>query len=124
MRKRSQAFFVVSWLLFILLCTLLQNLPLQAASLAPAGTNAVSLTPSEIVARAREWVTAKVPYTQDASAQYRFKNYRTDCSGLVTMAWGIPATRPNYGLSTDTLSSVADSLGKALDSPDQPIMAT
>lgn len=39
----------------------------------------------EIVARARVWVDAKVPYSQLA---YR-DGYRTDCSGFVSYAWQI-----------------------------------
>lgn len=40
---------------------------------------------AEIVARAKTWVDAKVPYSQ---AAYR-DGYRTDCAGFVSFAWQV-----------------------------------
>ncbi|MFL5624079.1 MAG: PQQ-binding-like beta-propeller repeat protein [Ktedonobacteraceae bacterium] len=131
----SPALLVNPLMVFIVLCSgFLQNPPVQAATHVSYGKSELSFTPDERVARAREWVTAKVTYSRDTQPQYRFQNYRADCSGLVTMAWGIPATLPNYGLFTgtnpdnpdqsDSLSSVADPLGKALDDTGKPIMST
>ncbi len=121
----SPVFFVVPVILFLALnSSFLQNLPAKAVTYISSVRSQVSLTPDEIVARARAWVAAKVTYSQNVQPQYRFQNYRADCSGLVTMAWGIPATPPNYGLSTGSLSNAADILGKALDDSGQPIIAT
>jgi hypothetical protein len=44
-----------------------------------------SLMGDEIVARAKEWIDAKVPYSQAAY----YNGYRTDCSGFVSFAWQI-----------------------------------
>ena len=127
--------FLVSWLLCLMLSsTSPQHPPVRAASLVPSRATVISLPPSEIILRAREWVTANVPYSRSVDPSDRFHNYRADCSGLVTMAWGIPETPPNYGLFTgdnpnnpdelNSLSSVADELGKALDATGKPILST
>ncbi|MEV5435942.1 peptidoglycan-binding protein [Streptomyces sp. NPDC052682] len=44
-------------------------------------------TRAEIIARARTWVAAQVPYSMDA---YWSDGYRQDCSGFVSMAWNLP----------------------------------
>ncbi|MCD9872122.1 peptidoglycan-binding protein [Streptomyces guryensis] len=44
-------------------------------------------TRAEIITRARTWVDAKVPYSMEA---YWYDGYRQDCSGYVSMAWGLP----------------------------------
>lgn len=41
-----------------------------------------------IIDRALNWVSNGVQYSQ--SPQSRWGGYRTDCSGLVSMAWGLP----------------------------------
>jgi cell wall-associated NlpC family hydrolase len=43
-------------------------------------------TRTEIINRARKWVTAKVPYDM---AAYWSDGYRQDCSGFVSMAWNL-----------------------------------
>ncbi|MGP3772362.1 peptidoglycan-binding protein [Streptomyces sp. SDT5-1] len=40
-----------------------------------------------IMDRAQTWVSAKVPYNMD---KYWKDGYRQDCSGFVSMAWGLP----------------------------------
>jgi hypothetical protein len=53
-------------------------------------TGVVSLPPTtrtEIIGRAREWVSAQVPYSTSA---YWSDGYRQDCSGFVSMAWNLP----------------------------------
>jgi hypothetical protein len=47
--------------------------------------------------RAESWVEAGVPYSMDATRD----GYRTDCSGFVSMAWGLPES-----LTTVTLPEV------------------
>ncbi|RSS79927.1 hypothetical protein [Streptomyces sp. WAC06614] len=58
---------------------------------------------STVIARARTWVDAQVPYSQ---SDYR-DGYRTDCSGLVSMAW-------NLGTNawTGNLDTYADRISK------------
>ncbi|MGW2043726.1 FG-GAP repeat domain-containing protein [Streptomyces sp. NPDC001858] len=53
---------------------------------APAATAAAApITRSAVIARAKTWVDAQVPYDQNG---YR-DGYRTDCSGMVSMAWNL-----------------------------------
>ncbi|WP_406381651.1 peptidoglycan-binding protein [Streptomyces sp. NBC_01618] len=40
-----------------------------------------------IINRAKKWVSAKVPYSM---SKYWSDGYRQDCSGYVSMAWGLP----------------------------------
>src|SRR5689334_18951238 len=120
--KRNGRWYLILFVFLLVLSELLQSVSVTAAS---SEKNIPRLSSADIVARAREWVTAGVIYSQSVAASDRFQNYRADCSGLVSMAWGIPATAPNYGLNTTTLSLVADPLGKALDEKTgKPIMAT
>ncbi len=73
-----------------------------------SGPDAAASTPGEgAVARAAEWVTAKVPYCQAPNHQPdadsacsptctrpdnpAWDPYRSDCSGFVSWAWGLPA---------------------------------
>ncbi|MEU9972473.1 peptidoglycan-binding protein [Streptomyces sp. NPDC051014] len=44
------------------------------------------ITRTEIINRAKTWVTAKVPYSMSL---YWTDGYRQDCSGYVSMAWGL-----------------------------------
>ncbi|GAA4634421.1 hypothetical protein GCM10023196_075890 [Actinoallomurus vinaceus] len=48
-------------------------------------------TRAQILKRAQSWVTKKVPYSQDGSSPYcnKYGVYRRDCSGFVSMAWGL-----------------------------------
>ncbi|MEU5401956.1 peptidoglycan-binding protein [Streptomyces sp. NPDC005963] len=55
----------------------------------PSGVPAVALpetTRTDIINRAKKWVTAKVPYSM---AAYWSDGYRQDCSGYVSMAWNL-----------------------------------
>ncbi|MEI6332675.1 MAG: hypothetical protein WCP16_25820 [Pseudanabaena sp. ELA645] len=60
------------------------------------------LPPSNAVQRAKAWVDQRIPYSQVAY----FQGYRQDCSGLVSMAWGlnvnpspVTSTLPNYSIT-------------------------
>ncbi|MFJ4877929.1 peptidoglycan-binding protein [Streptomyces sp. NPDC088745] len=44
-------------------------------------------TRAQIIKRAQTWVAAGVPYSMD---KYWSDGYRQDCSGYVSMAWGLP----------------------------------
>lgn len=82
--------------------TLISAAPAHADS--PSAERAVVTTGLEATARAAVWVTRDVPYSQGAT----FDGYRTDCSGYVSMAWGL--ARP--GLSTYSLRRVGDFITK------------
>ncbi|KAL1914541.1 uncharacterized protein VTP21DRAFT_8166 [Calcarisporiella thermophila] len=58
-----------------------------------------------MIDRAEVWVKNKVPYNQNG----RYQGYREDCSGYVSMAWGL--AKP--GRVTSTLPGVAKKISKA-----------
>lgn len=51
-----------------------------------AAATPLRLTRAEILHRARTWLTARVPYSMTAHWK---DGYRQDCSGFVSMAWGL-----------------------------------
>ncbi|MEV6810302.1 peptidoglycan-binding protein [Streptomyces sp. NPDC017248] len=64
--------------------------PLHGPAGSPAKSPAVptpATTRTEIINRAKTWVAAKVPYSMYA---FWSDGYRQDCSGYVSMAWGLP----------------------------------
>ncbi|WP_228282559.1 C40 family peptidase [Brevibacterium atlanticum] len=62
----------------------------------------------EIISRAQTWVDQGVPYNWDAThPDPQGKQYRMDCSGFVSMAWGL-----DDSLSTVTLPDVAHEIDK------------
>ncbi|WND37388.1 peptidoglycan-binding protein [Streptomyces sp. BB1-1-1] len=63
----------------------------------PAGAEPAAITRTEIIDRARTWVTAKVPYSMTA---YWSDGYRQDCSGYVSMAWKLPTNEWTGSLGT------------------------
>ncbi|MER8116313.1 peptidoglycan-binding protein [Streptomyces sp. NPDC094031] len=52
----------------------------------PGGVLTPRTTRDAIIKRAKSWVTAKVPYSL---GRYWTDGYRQDCSGYVSMAWGL-----------------------------------
>ncbi|GLZ29498.1 hypothetical protein Lesp02_16880 [Lentzea sp. NBRC 105346] len=56
----------------------------------------------EILARSRTWLTARVPYSQSHCFTNKYGEYRTDCSGFISMAWGL-----RYSYTTHILEQVA-----------------
>ncbi|WP_218952002.1 peptidoglycan-binding protein [Amycolatopsis anabasis] len=53
----------------------------------------LKLTRDDILTRARSWLDERVPYSQSASHTNRYGTYRQDCSGYVSMAWGLKTGR-------------------------------
>ncbi|WP_019887869.1 hypothetical protein [Streptomyces purpureus] len=96
--------------------------PSQAASpeLTPAATAAAtatstvggSISRTEMIQRAQYWVDQGVPYSQRAYYKDpQGRTYRTDCSGLVSMAWHLPTsattwTLPNYSTQLASLDDL------------------
>jgi len=82
------------------------------------------------VARAQQWVDAKVPYCQAANHHKDYDSacastctrpdvpawddYRSDCSGFVSWAWGLPAP----GHITDTFAPYDTSVSKVIMAAD------
>ncbi len=98
---------VLGWranLIYIWLLLLLLGAGILAARLAAAPPVQAASPSEEILNRAKVWVQAGVPYSLTA----RYQGYRTDCSGFVSYAWGLPAP----GLTTDTLNYVAVEIPK------------
>ncbi|WP_328721494.1 peptidoglycan-binding protein [Streptomyces sp. NBC_00247] len=54
-------------------------------------------TRGEIISRAKTWVAAKVPYDME---KYWSDGYRQDCSGYVSMAWGLDGNEWTGSLSS------------------------
>jgi hypothetical protein len=52
----------------------------------PKGSELPVVTRTKILSRAKRWLTAKVPYSME---EYWTDGYRQDCSGFVSMAWGL-----------------------------------
>jgi hypothetical protein len=69
-----------------LLGRLLLAIPLSVAlTMAVQTAPASAITRDQVIQRANTWVKKRVPYSQ--SGYYR--GYRRDCSGMVSMAWGL-----------------------------------
>lgn len=62
--------------------------PLHGPAGSPARpqTKAPATTRTAIINRAKQWVTAQVPYSM---SKFWTDGYRQDCSGFVSMAWGL-----------------------------------
>lgn len=57
---------------------------------------------STIIARGQDWVDKNVPYNKG------YDGYRSDCSGFVSMCWGLP--RPGH--TTSSLPGVTRGINK------------
>ncbi len=87
-RGRLIAAAAIAFLLVVGLVQLVQPSAAQATSSVGG-----SITRSEIITRAKYWVDKKVPYSQAATyPDPQGKRYRTDCSGMVSMAWHLDTT--------------------------------
>ncbi|GAA3129738.1 VCBS repeat-containing protein [Streptosporangium carneum] len=62
----------------------------------------------EALVRAQSWIDERVPYSQSACHRNGYGNYRTDCSGYVSMAWGL---RRSY--TTSTLEQVSHEIARS-----------
>lgn len=91
------------------------------------GTNVVTPPTGAVnnaVVRAMSWVSAVVPYSQSKYYTNQFGRYRQDCSGFVSMAWGLPSsyttrTLPNI---THVISKSALTTGDILNSYDYHVV--
>ena len=62
---------------------LIAAVALALALVLGSGDAAFAITRSEILSRAKRWADREVPYSQSAY----YDGYRTDCSGMASMAW-------------------------------------
>ncbi|MEU1228049.1 VCBS repeat-containing protein [Streptomyces sp. NPDC005828] len=69
------------------------------------------ITRDEVLRRAQSWIDQAVPYSQTAYHTDANGTYRQDCSGFISMAWGLASSASNnYGATTWTLPNYADQL--------------
>lgn len=61
-----------------------------------------------VIARAQSWIDERVPYSQSTYHANRYGSYRQDCSGYVSLVWGL-----NSSFTTYTLPSIAHPIAKA-----------
>ncbi|WP_053693097.1 FG-GAP-like repeat-containing protein [Streptomyces sp. WM6372] len=84
----------------------------QAQSAADSSVGG-QISRSEVIARAKTWVAAGVPYSMTSYRTDANGRYRTDCSGFVSMAWHLASSSANnYGETTGTLLDFTSSIGK------------
>jgi hypothetical protein len=64
-----------------------------------------------VISRAQFWLNKGIVYNNDGSyPDPQGKNYRTDCSGYVSMAWHLDHSRVTF--DPDNLANVATLIGK------------
>ena len=69
------------------------------ASAAEPRSNRISR--AEIISRAQDWWQRQIPYNQtDEATDVEGVNYRTDCSGFISMAWRLPRSYTTTDLDT------------------------
>ncbi|WP_156755586.1 NlpC/P60 family protein [Actinokineospora pegani] len=70
-------------------------------------------TRSEIVERAESWLRVPVAFSRSRFHHNEHGIYRTDCSGFVSMAWGLPGlpTDRRGGLDARGLAEASTSIG-------------
>ncbi|MDX3228524.1 VCBS repeat-containing protein, partial [Streptomyces sp. ME19-01-6] len=81
----------------------------------PTATAAAQpISRNEVITRAKSWLIPSVPYSQSAYHTNQYGTYRTDCSGYVSMAWGLPGKPqdPNGGTNTVGLTQISNAIGK------------
>jgi hypothetical protein len=88
------------------------------AALAPSGemgvlfncesysTNA-PMTRADMLSRSTTWLQARVPYSQSACHRNQHGSFRTDCSGYLSMVWGL-----KHSYTTDTLHQVSHTIAR------------
>ncbi|MCL5887497.1 MAG: cell wall-binding repeat-containing protein [Actinobacteria bacterium] len=85
-----------------LAATLIALVLLVAVVVISGPAEAYAVTRDGIITRAQRWVDLRVPYSQRAL----FEGHRTDCSGFVSMAWGLPGP----GRTTRDLAAVSTTI--------------
>ncbi|MFB7472475.1 peptidoglycan-binding protein [Kitasatospora sp. NPDC056184] len=77
----------------------------SARSFAAPRATTTPVTRAQIIERAQRWVDQKVPYSM---SRYWSDGYRQDCSGFVSMAWGLGSSQTTW-----TLPDFAERITKA-----------
>ncbi|MEU7864490.1 hypothetical protein, partial [Nonomuraea sp. NPDC049141] len=81
------------------------------------------MTRSQALVRAQSWITARVPYSQSACHSNQYGSYRTDCSGFISMAWGLSRSYTTFDihLVSHTIARADLKPGDALNDVDSHI---
>ncbi|ONI80194.1 hypothetical protein ALI22I_43170 [Saccharothrix sp. ALI-22-I] len=102
-------------LIAVLACAAAFQAPVAHAADGPGPKAACGTTPenrvtsrSETQARSQSWLDARVPYSQRACYQNQYGSYRTDCSGYISMVWGLTHSR-----TTATLREISTVVARA-----------
>lgn len=76
-------------------------------------------TGSDMLERARSWTEANVGYSGSNYFTNQYGTYRTDCSGYVSMIWGLPTSLTTVTLPSVSLPIAKDALepGDVLNNP-------
>ncbi len=123
-RARLPQTFAIAATAFVAACAVPEEAPPPVEEV---GTSTQAVTADDAIARAEEWVAAKLLYCQAAngapdadascSATCNRKHntewdpYRSDCSGLVSWAWGLPApgrTTAEFAPNQSDITKVID----------------
>ncbi|MDZ4170461.1 MAG: hypothetical protein U1E26_12550 [Coriobacteriia bacterium] len=67
-----------------------------ATALLSGPASAQAITRSTILARSKTWIVKQIPYSQH---RY-YRGYRQDCSGFVSMAWGLKRSYTSRNISS------------------------
>ncbi|MGW2667686.1 hypothetical protein ACWC5F_06430, partial [Streptomyces sp. NPDC001272] len=92
------------------------TVPIAAAtstgSLGPA-TLGGAITQQQIIARAHDWIDNAVPYSQSLAWQDSAVGgpYRADCSGFISMAWGLKDSLVTWTLPDVSTVTATDVIG-------------
>lgn len=81
------------------------------------GTTAAPIVRNDILTRGRSWLNDRVPYSQSAYHKNQFGSYRQDCSGFVSMAWGLGSS-----LTTWTLWNVSNTINASALQPGDALL--
>ncbi|HEX7306637.1 FG-GAP-like repeat-containing protein [Lentzea sp.] len=79
-----------------------------------------SLTRAQVLARAQSWLSVGVQYSQSRCYRNSYGDYRTDCSGFVSMAWGLGKSGSYY--YTGNLGDVSTEIPRASLQPGDALL--
>jgi hypothetical protein len=75
---------------------------------ATSASTTSAIVRNDIMTRGRSWLDERVPYSQSNTHTNRYGTYRTDCSGYVSMAWGLDRSLTTWTL-WDVTKQIASS---------------
>ncbi|WP_038842692.1 DUF346 domain-containing protein, partial [Salinispora arenicola] len=79
-----------------------------------------NLTRGEVLTRAQSWLSIGIPYSQERCYRNTYGDYRTDCSGFVSMAWGLGGSGSAFW--TGNLMSRASAISRSSLKPGDALL--